>query len=317
MAIARLELIRRIQSDAANGFLTCEKNLQISSLIPQREIVATILSGLVVVLCRAKSWSYRWPVVITGGVLIYIIKTVFDRVILRRLAHIWKPIFENILSAEYQEACKKLQVIWNRVESRLGEGRITSDVEFNRFQFNVLHYRLSSEIIPIGLLYATLTLLSVKMGSNHSAVDQRIFADILNAAHCTSRGHVVVDRLQNLWNLSSPTLPEELLKPILSRDSLCLYNLIQELHNTPEESLIDNNRASCFEHGDLTFQYLQILKSTRAQNIQSDDLKLIERFLKCKTFRELWKEIQKLTLEEIEALERRSFGDLLKDLFRN
>jgi len=95
-----LQVLRRIQPEVAFGLLTCDANLRVSSLFSARETGATVLSAITLGLCLVKNWSYKVPVIVTSALLLYTIKALFDRIILRQQARLWRPIFENVITGK-------------------------------------------------------------------------------------------------------------------------------------------------------------------------------------------------------------------------
>src|SRR5690349_11929770 len=134
-----LQVLRRIQPEVAFGLLTCDANLRVSSLFSARETGATVLSAITLGLCLVKNWSYKVPVIVTSALLLYTIKALFDRIILRQQARLWRPIFENVITGHYKEALQGIGKIWKFASMKRV---IHNDVDLQDFQFYLEHYRL-------------------------------------------------------------------------------------------------------------------------------------------------------------------------------
>lgn len=308
-----LQVLRRIQPEAAFGLLTCDANLRVSSLFPSREMGATVLGAITLGLYLGTNRPYKFPAIVTlivttGFFLCTTIKVLFDRIILRKRARIWRPIFENITMGHYKEALQAIGAIWGHVSKKRV---IHDDSDFQGFQFYFEHYRLSDQRIPVGLFYAVLEALNhvmhpPKVAMHHQMEEMR--ESIAAKISCTSRGHPWTNKIDVLLETPSTELPTNLLEPIHNRYSLLLYDLVKELRQTPESALIGDHRASCFESDKLTFRYLNLLATIGNRNVLPQDLTLIQRLLKCSSLRGLWEEVQKLTSQQIDELEQRAFG---------
>jgi hypothetical protein len=310
-----LQVVRRIQQEAALGLLTCNANLRLSSLFPAQEVGATALSALTLGLCLVKTWSYKIPAVVTAGLLLYTIKALFDRIILRKLARTWRPIFENITAARYKEALQAISGLWEHASK---QRVLRNDTDLKEFQFYLVHYRLSNHWIPFGLLYTAVQALNhvahpppklpLKL-KRHEIEELRKNIE----GKDTARGHLWPDKLFALLETPPIDLLKNLLEPTRNQYSLLLYTMVRELRRTPESSLIGDHRASCFESDKLTFRYLNLLVTIGNQNVLPQDLTLIHNLLKCKTLRGLWEEVQKLPPPTIDEIEQRAFGYKMED----